>query len=290
MSSHEASPLRYPGGKGALSGFLGRLIEARSPRCDVYVEPYAGGAGAAVRLLLDEYVDTIVLNDLDAGIAAMWEAVFTSTSDLARMVETTDVSLDTWHEQRGVYAARDSSTDELGLGFATFFLNRTNRSGILNARPIGGLRQTGKWKIDARYNRRALAERIRRLGGYRNRVTVASEDGVEIVRRYLGRRTFVYADPPYLTAGKDLYLNAMTFADHQRLAKVLSKSQAPWMVTYDHDPRHSDLYPRQRRAEFTIAHTAARPHVGREVAVFSDGLSLEGLLGLGSEARFVGHG
>ncbi len=253
----------------------------------MYVEPFAGGAGAAMRLLYDEYVNEVVLNDLDAGIAAFWRSVFQHTEDLARLIESCEVTVDAWREQRAVYERRSSKLDDLELGFATFFLNRTNRSGILNARPIGGLRQTGVWKIDARFNRRALALRIRTLGRYRNRVTVTEQDGVSLVGQYLDKRHFVYADPPYLVRGSDLYLDTLTWVDHQRLAQVLSASRGRWMVTYDHDPRVRELYPRFRHAEFAMAHTAAKPHVGREYAVFADAIEIRDLVGLGREAAFV---
>ncbi len=287
MSSHEISPLRYPGGKGSLAPFLGRLIQAQRRRPEAYVEPFAGGAGAAVRLLYDEYVEHIVLNDLDAGVAAFWRSVFHATEDLARMIEKADVTVAAWHGHHATYQGRTESHDDLRLGFATFFLNRTNRSGILSARPIGGLQQTGSWRIDVRFNRPALAWRVRELGHYRNRVTIVEEDGVRLVERLLDPEHFVYADPPYLQRGSDLYLNAMTWDDHQRLAKALRKGRSRWMVTYDDDPRVHALYPTQRRAIFSIAHTAREPHVGRELAVFGNAVDLDELTGLGRRAEFV---
>jgi DNA adenine methylase len=287
VTSHEISPLRYPGGKGGLAPFLGRLLEAQPAKCEVYVEPFAGGAGAALRLLLDEFVDEVVLNDLDAGVAAFWRCVFQQTEDLAGLIEAATITVDEWHKQQEVYESRLTSHDELTLAFATFFLNRTNRSGILGARPIGGLGQTVDWKIDARFNKPALARRIRTLGNYRNRVTVSEEDGVQFVGRFLDRRSFVYADPPYLVRGSDLYLDTLTWPDHQRLAALLCGSMARWMVTYDHDPRVHSLYPRHRRVSFSIAHTAATPHVGREMAVFADTVRVDDFLGLGRNATIL---
>ncbi len=287
MTSHEISPLRYPGGKGGLAPFLGRLLSSQPRPCRVYVEPYAGGAGVALRLLCDEYVDEIVLNDLDAGVAAFWRSVFRRTEELAQLIEHAQVTVDAWHAQRGIYTTRGRRLDDLELGFATFFLNRTNRSGILNARPIGGLGQAGPWKIDARYNGPRLAERVRTLGHYRNRVTVCEEDGLAVASRFLTDDHFIYADPPYLVRGSDLYLDTLTWSDHQQLAKRLTASTGRWMVTYDHDARVHELYPNERRAEFVIAHTAAKPHVGQELAVFAEALQVADLAGLGRDGRFV---
>jgi len=285
--SHEISPLRYPGGKGALAPFFGRLIETQPERPQVFVEPFAGGAGTALRLLIDEYVDHAVINDLDPGIAAFWRCVFVRTEDLAQLIESAEITVEAWHGHHSAYTSRRHGGDDLELGFATFFLNRTNRSGILGARPIGGLGQSGTWKIDARFNRANLAERVRTLGRYRNRVTVAEEDGIALVTRFLDPRHFVYADPPYLLRGSDLYLNTLTWADHQRLAKLLATARGRWLVTYDRDPRVPELYPGSRLAEFSIAHTASRQHVGQEFAVFADSIIVDALDGLGRSARFV---
>jgi DNA adenine methylase len=247
-------------------------------------EPFAGGAGAALRLLLDEYVEEIILNDLEPGVAAFWRATFRHTEELASLIETADVSIDEWHQQRAV--ALDGKGDDLALGYATFYMNRTNRSGILGARPIGGLSQNGSWKIDARFNRQQLASRVRRLGSYRNRVTILEEDGVDVARRSLAPEVLIYADPPYLVRGSGLYLNAMVWADHEALAKVLRSSEMPWIVTYDHDPRIVQLYPETARAEYGWAHTAAIAHAGHEYALFSDGLRHADLELLGHGARW----
>lgn len=248
-------------------------------------EPFAGGAGASLRLLLDEHVEEIVINDIEPGIAAFWRAVFASPGDLANLIERSEVTVDEWHRQHEIGRTR-APGDDLSLGFATFYLNRTNRSGILRGRPIGGLDQTGSWKIDARFNRTDLARRVRRLGLYANRVTVLEEDGVNVVRRYLADDTLVYADPPYLLRGGRLYLNAMSWADHSTLAAELSPSEAPWIVTYDRDPRVQELYPAHRRAEFGLTHSAGPAHVGREYAIFSPAITPPDLRQLGKDARW----
>jgi DNA adenine methylase len=287
MTSHEISPLRYPGGKGSLAPFFGRLLAAQRQRCEVFVEPFAGGAGAALRLLADGHVESVVLNDLDAGIAALWRSLFGRTGEFAQLIETADISIEAWNRQRAIYTQRSDATDDLELGFATFFLNRTNRSGILGARPIGGLAQARNWKLDARFNRASLAARVRRLGHFADRVTVTQKDGVALVADHLAAGTFIYADPPYLTQGSELYLDAMTWESHQSLAGALARSRGLWLVTYDHDERVHALYPRNRRAEFDIAHTAAKPHVGREYAVFGARVEVASLDGLGRHANFV---
>jgi len=286
MTSWAISPLRYPGGKGALAPFLGRLLEVQFPRCEVYVEPFAGGAGAALRLLYDEYVREIVLNDINPGVAAFWRAVFLHTHDLIDCVRSASLTVEAWREQQAIYR-NPEGVDDVALGFATFYLNRTNRSGILDAWPIGGLEQGGLWKIDARFNREVLARKISELGRYRNRVTVLQEDGIRLASRMLNQRHFIYADPPYLQKGSDLYVDAVGWLDHLRLADTLSTGSGRWMVTYDHDPRVYKLYPRCRAAQFSVAHRARSYRIGTEVAIFAPQVRGIDLAGLGSNARFV---
>jgi DNA adenine methylase len=281
------SPLRYPGGKGRLAGFVGRLIEAQPARAATYVEPFAGGAGVGLRLLFDEYVDDVVLNDLNPGIAAFWRAVFDDTDSFLELVAEANLTVEEWYHQRDRYRSGGS---DLELGFATFYLNRTNRSGILDARPIGGLEQTGKWLIDARFDKEKLARRVRVLARYASRVTICEEDGVGLVEGYLGdASSFIYADPPYLVEGDDLYLDAVSWEDHQRLAALLKSANVGWFLTYDADSRiTNDLYFGLRCAVFQTSHTAATQHVGQEYAVFADSLQVPSLRGLGSgPAQFV---
>jgi DNA adenine methylase len=287
VPSRYLSPLRYPGGKGRLARFVAGLLEHQYPRPSRYIEPFAGGAGVGLRLLVDEYVEEIVINDLNPGIAAFWRAVFERSDDLLGRLEGCDVSVGEWHRQREVYLTEPG--DDVELGFALFFLNRTNRSGILDARPIGGYEQGGKWKIDARFDKKSLARRIQALSQYASRVVVREADGIDLVGEFLKDRTsFIYADPPYLQKGDHLYLDTLGWDDHVRLAKLLSQG-GRWLLTYDADGRVTDdLYAGYRCAEFSMSHSAAVQHVGKEYAVFAPSLEIRDLDGLGgSKAAFV---
>jgi DNA adenine methylase len=278
------SPLRYPGGKGRLAKFVAELMAAQPERPTRYAEPFAGGAAVGLRLLFDEYADEIILNDLNPGIAAFWRCLFEEPEALLERLEASQPTIDEWHRQHMVYG--QESPEPTDLGFATFFLNRTNRSGILDARPIGGLEQTGKWTIAARFDKAALARRIRRLAIYASRVTICEEDGVAFLERHLGDDgLFVYADPPYLVQGDDLYLDTFSWSDHQRLAELLRGHYDGWFLTYDADPRvPGELYRGMRCAKFSTSHTAAVQHVGSEYAVFAHDLLVESLAWLGSES------
>lgn len=266
------SPLRYPGGKARLAPFVADLLSRQQPRPSGYAEPFAGGAGAALHLLVNEEVDEIFINDLNPGIAAFWRAIVGSPAEFCERVLSAPVTLEAWHQARETYL--HTRNDDLSLGFATFFLNRCNRSGILDARPIGGLEQKGAWKIDARFNRESLAARIRLIGGYASRIHVSELDARRFLETLESRcrpnELLVYVDPPYLVQGDDLYLDRLSMDDHRDLAKQLRESDLKWFLTYDADSRiPDDLYPGLPCVEFDIAHTAQVQHVGTEYAVFS---------------------
>ena len=265
------SPLRYPGGKARLRHLLAEVISGSMSRCALYVEPFAGGAGAALGLLDAGVVDEVLINDIDPGIAAFWRSIFNRPDDLVDLIWRTEVSLESWHEQRRVAAC--DSADDLDRGFATFFLNRTNRSGILGARPIGGLGQTGRWKLDCRFNRQALSERVLYLKRFRDRVSVREEDALALLEMvdHLSESIFIYADPPYISKSSDLYLDNLSWEDHLRLSTILNSRNTGWILTYDVDERvTSELYPDRRSARMQIRHSALQTQVGEEIVVLSD--------------------
>lgn len=267
------SPLRYPGGKGKLSPYLARLLSSQSQVIDVYCEPYAGGAGAGLKLLSDGHVSKVIINDLNPGIASFWRSVLFNTDSFVALVADCVVNIDNWHHQRKVYQTPEEH-DDLALGFATFFLNRTNRSGILSARPIGGLEQTGKWLIDARFNKTELMQRIEKLRQLSPYISVRQERAVELIKTLNRRKrpVLLYVDPPYVVPGEELYMTDHSWFEHQKLEQVLTKSPHPWILTYDADARTRQLYSSFRCLSFGISHTAQVQKIGREFMFFSRGV------------------
>lgn len=267
------SPLRYPGGKSALYSRLRRIIRDMGMAGCTYVEPYAGGVGAGLSLLVTGQVERVVINDLDPAIYAFWATVQAEPEFLIDRVREVRLDVDEWRHQREIYLSADT-TNLSNLGFATFYLNRTNRSGVLNGGPIGGLDQTGNYKIDARFNREGLAERLRILALYSDNIVATSRDGVEVITEYAAKSdTFIYADPPYFEKAGSLYLNAFTTENHEVLAQVLNGvSDSPWILTYDNAPEVAQLYAARRRREFELHYSAHRVVKATEVAVLSDAL------------------
>jgi len=268
------SPLRYPGGKAALYTRLRKLIRDSELAGCTYVEPYAGGAGAGLALLVTGQVSHVVVNDLDPAIHAFWKTVVEDPDSLMAQVRKVELSVPEWRRQRAVYSAADQA-DLSALGFATFYLNRTNRSGVLNGGPIGGLDQSGNYKIDARFNRAALVERIRILSLYAECITTTCRDGIDVITEYATQPdTFIYADPPYFEKAGSLYMNAFQAEDHDNLARVLNGfHESPWLLTYDNVPRVGELYAERRRRQFELSYSAHRVMKATEIAVLSDSMS-----------------
>jgi DNA adenine methylase len=266
------SPLRYPGGKASLAGFFNAIIARRG--LDTYVEPYAGGAGAAIELLLTDCVSEIVINDLDPAIYCFWYAITHSASSFLDRLADTPLTLDEWRTQQEIYRSGDQG-DGLALGFATFYLNRTNRSGVMNAGVIGGQRQEGRYRIDARYDKDSLAKRIKAIADQHHRIKVTNEDGVRTIRRAIRRKAaLIYADPPYYDKGSFLYLNSFGDAQHEELASVLNaRADRNWILTYDDHEPIRNLYADRKHFNFKLHYSAHQRTQVAELMVISDNLS-----------------
>lgn len=264
------SPLRYPGGKASLAGFFADVIGALGLTDPTYVEPYAGGAGAGVALLIEGHVSRLVVNDFDPAVHSFWIAATEHNEALCALVADTPLTVEEWRRQKAVYRAADD-TDPLALGFAFFYLNRTNRSGILNAGPIGGVNQNGNYKIDARFNRTELVRRLEAIGERADRISVSNKDGRSVVQGHAGDpNAFLYVDPPYLAAGGSLYLNAFTHRDHADLAgTVRAYPHGNWVVTYDDAPYIRRLYEGESVQSYALYYSAHRAVRSTELAVLS---------------------
>ena len=271
------SPLRYPGGKSRLVPFIRGLIQANGLTGGTYVEPFAGAAGIAWALLLEGRVSRVVLNDLDPAIYAFWDAVFTKTDELCRLIRTTPVGMHTWRKQWQV-VEKPSAHSTIALAYAAFFLNRTNRSGVIRGGVIGGKRQDGRWRMDARFNTKGLIRRILRIAQFRDRVVIYKMDGTDFVRSVGARlpaRTLVFLDPPYFNRGSDLYLNTYALSDHTELAATVKTTlQCPWVVSYDDVALARSLYKGHTTRKYHLSYSAARRYIGREVLFFSDSLCI----------------
>ena len=272
------SPLRYPGGKGRLTQHVIDLIEMNDLVGGHYVEPYAGGAGIALSLLYLEYADHIHLNDLNPSVYAFWRSVIEDTDKFVRRVRNTPLTVDEWRHQRSLQYSSEP-VPLFDLGFSTFYLNRTSRSGIIRGGVIGGVRQDGNYKIDARYNPEALTKRIEKVASYSSRISLYNRDASDLIREVLPTlptKALVYLDPPYYEKGSKLYQSSYKHDDHREIAEQVSDIRQPWIVSYDNVEPIRDFYAAYRQQTFGLGYSAQRVYEGIEVMVYGPGLKMPG--------------
>jgi len=268
------SPLRYPGGKAKFFAAFTALIEDNRLLGCGYREPFAGGAGLAILLLCHGYVDRIVLNDIDAGVASFWKQLISDPDDLCRRISSCSLSIEEWRRQRQIY---DDATGfgNPELAFATFFLNRTSRSGIIaGAGPIGGYAQAGKWKIDARFNADALIANITRLARFSGKIEVTNEDALDCLAKST-RGELIYIDPPYYEKGQRLYRNFYNHSDHVEIQDAILKCKtANWVVSYDAVAEIRDLYKDFSPHVVELFYSAGKHRTAKELVYLSESLKV----------------
>ncbi len=267
------SPLRYPGGKASLSGFLTETIELNGLVGCSYYEPFAGGAGAALRLLMEDVVSEVHLNDVDPRIFAFWNAALCDTERFVDAILTTPVTIEEWYKQRAICQG-GLANGGFELGFATFYLNRCNRSGVISgAAPMGGFAQLGQWKIDARFHRTRLADRIQNLSNYADRIHVSDLDAHEFLVGIFppDRRLdecFAYLDPPYYGQGNRLYFNTYDDEGHEMIAdSMVRQNVLPWLISYDDSEFIRRLYRSCQVSDLSVRYSLQTKRRARELLI-----------------------
>lgn len=267
------SPLRYPGGKGKLTPFIAMMIEEYGHKGGTYIEPFAGGAGVAIELLEKGIVSQIVINDLDKGIYSFWRAILTETDKFIETIRSIDINMTEWYREKEI-CLNQNQKYSFELGFATFFMNRTNRSGIIKGGVIGGKDQAGTWTLDARFNKDNLIERIQKISNLRNRIHIYNKDIESFLMNYVPKyedNAFIYFDPPYFGKGKQLYLNFFNYEDHVRIEKLISEHvNCDWIITYDDVEDIERIYSEYNIRRFELNYSVANKRKASEIMIFKN--------------------
>lgn len=267
------SPLRYPGGKRKLIPYLEKILTENQIQMKHYVEPYAGGAAVALHFLLTNQAEYVHINDFNHSIYALWFSLLNQTEEFCDRIQQVSVTLDEWYRQKEL----QFSNSLFDLGFSTFFLNRTNRSGIIKGGVIGGFDQTGKYKIDARFGKKRLIERIRKIAEQKDRIILTQNDALQFMTTDVSSlpvdKTLIYLDPPYYVKGQKLYDNFYQHEDHAAIAQCLTRSKFHWLLSYDNCPEVVGLYKGNVQMPVSLAYTAQSKIKATELMVFSKGFT-----------------
>jgi len=264
------SPLRYPGGKNKTYSYIQHLIKKND--ISTYIEPFAGGAAVALRLLLNGDVKKIIINDYDRSIFSLWNVIIHDSERLIELIRNTPITIEEWYKQKEIQN-RKESIDEISLAFSTLFLNRTNRSGIIKAGVIGGKDQTGEYKLDCRFNKEKIIEKIENIARQKRRIEIYNMDAKDFIFKVIKktRKSLTFFDPPYYDKGPDLYTNFYSHENHVELANIIHKAMRNryWILTYDVAEQIEFLYRKNRKEKYYLNYSVAKPTKGQEFMFFS---------------------
>ena len=275
-----SSPFRYPGGKSQLYPYIKHLLEINNIN-GTYIEPFAGGAGVAIDLLLHGDVKQIVINDYDKSIFSAWNVIINHSDELIEFLKTIPVTYDEWINQKRIHEETKSDSTSINGGLATFYLNRTNVSGIIKGGPIGGKKQTGKYKIDARFNRKKLIEKVQIISRYKEKIILMDKDANELTSiikdNYNSKNTFIFFDPPYFAQGKNLYLSFIDSSEHLKLFNNIKKmNDFSWIVTYDTADEIKEIYNSvNQKFIYSLNYTANNRRKAQEFLFTNSNLKIE---------------
>lgn len=269
------SPLRYPGGKGKLSSFMEYMIDRLGHRGGTYIEPFVGGAGIAVELLLKNVVNRIVINDYDKGVWSFWKAILTETDRFVEQVRTVPLTIDEWYRQHEI-CVNQNDKYSFELGFATFYMNRTNHSGIIKGGVIGGLQQAGNWTMDVRFNREDLIKRIQNIASRKKDIKLYNKDISSFIMNYVPLyedNAFIYFDPPYYKKGKQLYMNYFSYEDHVRIESAIRQHiNCDWIITYDDVKEIEEIYKDYQLYLYDLNYSVSAKCKASELMIFENGI------------------
>lgn len=269
------SPLRYPGGKYKLYSYVSELIKLNE--CTTYIEPFAGGSAISLELLFNKLVKRVIINDYDYTIYCFWKSILDYTDEFIDRIVNVNINIDEWHRQKKIREDIRDNLDShsiLEVGFSTFFLNRTNRSGIIDkAGPIGGMEQNGNYLIDCRFNKASLIQKIQKIAKYKNKIEIYNMEAQDFIDQVIlkTKKSFTFFDPPYYNKGPELYTNCYSHGDHANLSRYISErmKNRKWIITYDNVNAVRSMYKNIVQFEYELKYSLQTKRAGSEVMFLS---------------------
>ena len=269
------SPLRYPGGKTQLSKFLIEILKYNNLENVIYAEPFSGGFGAGLELLFSGKVRKVLINDFDISIYSIWYAILNETERFVQSIMMIDVTIEEWEKQKKIYdELKKSKVYSFELALASYFLNRTNVSGIITGGPIGGMNQESKYKLDCRFNKKNLAKKLKDISNWKYNIELYNYEANvfidKVLLKYSPEEIFIFFDPPYYEQGKNLYTNFFKHDDHTKLKRQIDKLKYYyWILTYDYHEEISDIYSEYSKYLYKINYSANKVRKANELLIHS---------------------
>jgi len=247
----DLSPLRYPGSKKRLVLYLCEIIKYNKLNPDVLIEPFAGGGNIALHFLLNQIVNKAIIADKDKLIYSFWNVLFSNPDYLIDFIKKVKVNLNNFYRYKEM-ARNFENYEEEKLAEACIYLNRTSFSGIMTdiVGPLGGKNQQSQYKIDCRFNKKTLIEKMKYISSLSRNVIVLSFDWKDTIKyaqdwvRNKKRldRLFFYFDPPFFNKANDLYRCYFNKEEHKQLYEEIICLNYDWVLSYDNAPEIRRLY------------------------------------------------
>lgn len=224
----QRSPFRYPGSKTWFVPTFRRWMASFAQKPHILVEPFAGGGIISLTALFEDWVERVVMVELDEDVAAVWQTIVGGEAEwLAERILSFQLSRETLIAElsRPPASLRERA-------FHTILRNRTLHSDIL-ADGASFLKHGENGKgIASRWYPQTLARRLRDLQQVAYRIDVRCADGLAVIEEFARCPDAVFfVDPPHIAGGKRLYRYHQI--DHRRLFHLCQRVAGEVLLTYD---------------------------------------------------------
>lgn len=227
------SLFRYPGGKSWLVPYIHQWLLDRS--AGLFVEPFAGGAAISLAVARNRWARHVLMCEIDAGVAAVWNSALNGEADWLRN-RITAFKL----TKRNLAAELSSKAqDQKKMAFRTLLRNRTSHGGLLTQGSASLNRGEDGKGIRSRWYPETLASRLNSIKAFRQRITFVEGDGVQLLESLSkANQCFFFLDPPYtagsISAGARMYEHHTV--DHARLFSIAKRMSGDFLMSYDDTP------------------------------------------------------
>ncbi len=244
--------IRYPGSKDRQAP---NLLRYYPTDVDSICVPFGGTASVAFALLRRGGIKRVWINDIDPGIAAMWEAVRDTPKELQKCLRDYTPKAEDFDTYKKTPGGDGSILDR---AFRKIVLHQISYSGLGAAAgsAIGGAEQKGKYKVDVRWRPKTLIKKMDQITALfeATEVIVTNKSWEDVLPGAVD--WWLSVDPPYYGAGKGLYLNGEI--KHNDLAAALL-ARDRWVLSYDLCKEVKKLY-----ASATIERVPVTSHLHHE--------------------------